>query len=74
MICLISNSYANARKFAASQHLESNEWFFASSAIELYKRSNFHVIAVIDGLESMPNSILNELLTLAWKRGKIGRL
>lgn len=73
MICLIASSYENAKKFAASQHLEDNEWFWPNSTTNLLFKSNFHVITVIFGIEHMPNSKLNELFTTAQKRGRIGR-
>lgn len=73
MICLIAASYKNARRWAISQHLEDNEWFYPKSPFDLYSKNNFHTIVVPDGLEEMPNRQLNDLLTVAWKRGKIGR-
>lgn len=73
MICLIASSYINARKWAASQHLEDNEWFYPSDATDLLTKSNFHVIVVEYGLEHISNTTLNYMLNLAKNRGALNR-
>lgn len=74
MICLIAANYKSAKRWAVSQHLEDGEWFSPRHTFDLMRRSNFHTIVVPDGLEEMSNTQLNDLLTIAWKRGKIGRV
>lgn len=73
MICLIASSYINARKWAASQHLNDSEWFWPKDVTDLFQRTNFHTIVVEYGLEHVSNSQINRMLEVAWKQGKLNR-
>lgn len=70
MICLIASSYQFARKFAQSQHLKDDEWFYPNTVSELYNRNPYHVITVIDGIEHISNHYLNMMLSAAWREGR----
>lgn len=70
MICLIASSYVYAHKWAQSQHLKRDEWFYPNTVSELYNKAPFHVITVIDGIEHMPNNLLNMMLTVAWRESR----
>jgi len=70
MICLIASSYLFARKWAQSQHLRDEEWFYPNTVSELYNKAPYHVITVVDGIEHMTNNYLNMLLTVAWRESK----
>ena len=70
MICLVASSYLFAKKWARSQHLRDEEWFYASDITELYKRKSFHVLLVVEGIEHVSNSYVNLMLTTAWEQGK----
>lgn len=70
MICLIASSYLFARKWAQSQHLRDEEWFYPSTVSELYSKGQYHVITVTEGIEHMSNQYLNMMLTVAWRESK----
>jgi hypothetical protein len=70
MICLIAGSYLYARKWAQSQHLRDEEWFFPNDVVDLYKRKDYHVILVLDGIEHVSNQYVNTMLTTAWAQGR----
>jgi len=70
MICLIASSYVYARRWAQSQHLNDDEWFFPNDITEIYKHKNFHTILVLDGIEHVSNQHVNIMLETAWKQGR----
>ena len=70
MICLIAASYRYARKFALSQHLNDDEWFWGAAAEEIMSKRNFHTLLVLDGIENVNNQYINTMLELAWKCGR----
>ena len=70
MICLIASSPLFARKWAQSQHLHDDEWFYASTVSELYHKNPYHVITVTEGIEHMSNHYLNMMLMVAWREGR----
>lgn len=70
MICLIAATKKDAEKWAKSQNLRFDEWFWPASVYELYvKKGGFHTILVNDNIESITNDQLNRLLTTAWDVG-----
>ena len=71
MICLIAGNSQHAKKWARSQNLREDEWFYPDSIFDLLKRKSFHTIMVPEGIDLLTNDQLNRLLTLAWERGRI---
>jgi len=70
MICLIASSYLFAKKWAQSQHLRDEEWFYGDSISTIYKRKDFHVLLVAEGIEHVSNKYVDTMLTAAWSQGK----
>lgn len=71
MICLISGTHQHARKWARSQNLRDDEWFYAASLFDIYKQKGFfHTLVVPDGIDHLTNDQLNALLTAAWQCGQ----
>lgn len=70
MICLIAGTANHAKRWAKSQNLRDEEWFFPTSLFDLMRRKNYHTIMVLDGIEHLTNDQLNSLLTAAWQYGK----
>jgi hypothetical protein len=70
VICLIASSRLHAERWAASQHLNKDEWFHPAIPSDLYNRGKYHVITVLDGIEQMSNGYLNMMLTVAWREGR----
>lgn len=70
MICLISGTLKDAEKWAKSQNLRVDEWFWAKDVFEIYKRKNFHTIIVHEGIDHLSNDQLNRLLTAGWEVGR----
>lgn len=71
MICLIAGTEQHARKWARSQNLREDEWFWPSTVFDVMRRKNFHTITVADGIDHLSNDQLNRLLTAAWENGKV---
>ncbi len=70
MICIIASNHKAAERWAKSQFLQDEDWFFPTCLEDLYYRKDFHVITTPDGAD-IPNAYLNRLVTLAWKRGRM---
>lgn len=70
-ICLLASSQEEAYRFARSQYLEKEQWFYASSPRDLIFQSNFHVL-VVNG-SNFPSTIFERTYQIAQERGKIGR-
>jgi hypothetical protein len=70
-ICIIAGDEEEARKWAGSQNLNKDQYFFAHSENDILFKTNFHVIAV--GTSNIP-SYFEKLYNLALERGKIGRV
>jgi hypothetical protein len=73
-ICLIAGSKGEAVRWAFTQHLEDDQWFYAKSEAELLFRSNFHVIVIGDSIRDYPWFRFEKIYQLALERGKIGRM
>lgn len=71
MICLVAGNSQYAKKWARSQNLREDEWFYPENVFDLLKRKNFHTIMVPEGIDLLTNDQLNRILTLAWERGRI---
>lgn len=70
MICLIAGTQRDAEKWARSQNLRADEWFYPNSVFDIYKKKHFHTILVHDGIDNLTNDQLNRLLTAAWDCGR----
>lgn len=71
MICLIAGTKKDAEKWAKSQNLSFNEWFWPANLFDIYARKGeFHTILVHDGIDHLTNDQLNRLLTAAWESGR----
>lgn len=71
MICLIAGTAVHAAKWAKSQNLRDDEWFYAASLFDIVsKKGYFHTILVPDGIEYISNDHLNRFLTAAWENGR----
>lgn len=73
-ICLIAGNREEAYRYARSQNLEVDQWFFPTSPNELRFLSNFHVIVVGTAGYNFPNTIFEKIYQLALERGRIGRI
>jgi hypothetical protein len=69
MICIIASSYKEAERWAAGQLLKPDEYFIPTDRQDIIARKDFHVIVVGDG--DIPNGYLNDMLNIAWKRGRM---
>jgi len=70
MICLIAGTHKSAERWAKSQNLRQDEWFWPETIFDIMKRKNFHTILVADGIDNMKNDTLNRFLTAAWDCGR----
>lgn len=75
MICLIANSYGEAKTWARGQFLAADEWFHLTDIDDLNKRTNFHVLVVgnITHNNNIPGYYFERLYALAQQRGRINR-
>jgi hypothetical protein len=72
-ICIIAGNELEAYRWAQSQNLDKNCWFYPYSLADLMFKSNFHVVTVGTAGENTPPETFEKLYSLALKRGKIGR-
>jgi hypothetical protein len=72
MICILSPTYDKACRWANTQGLETNEWFYAGDRMDIITKINFHVIVVGEFVEPQL-SLFEKLYSLARKQGQIGR-
>lgn len=73
-ICLIASNELEAYRFARSQNLEKDQYFYPSNINELFFKQNFHVIVVGNVAEKMPSALFEKIYSFALERGKIGRV
>lgn len=73
MICLIASSSVKADKWAHTQGLSPNEWFYAVNEASLLTRQNFHVIVVDTEFDIFQAKRFERIYALAKQRGSIGR-
>ena len=73
MICIIAGNYEEAFRWARSQMLARNEWFYPLNVADLKSRDNFHVIVVGTAGFNIPADYFNAIYTLAQQRGRINR-
>jgi hypothetical protein len=73
MICIIAGNYEEAYRWARSQMLAVNEWFYPNTVADIKSRENFHVIVVGTAGFSIPSDYFNQIYTLAQQRGRQNR-
>lgn len=72
MICIIAGNYSQAKKWAASQMLADNEWFYTLEREDILSRENFHIIVLESAAELHPAQF-ERIYSLAKIRGRINR-
>lgn len=72
-ICLIAGNSEEAYRYARSQYLEKEQWFYPKDANDLLFKTNFHVIVVGTAGQNFPASTFEKIYNLALERGRIDR-
>jgi hypothetical protein len=70
---LLAGNADEAYRYAKSQYLEKDQWFFPKDVNELLFKTNFHVLVVGTAGMNMPPSLFEKIYHLALERGKIDR-
>lgn len=73
-LCIIAGNSLEAERWASSQNLEPDQYFYPKDINELLFKSNFHVIVIGTAGHNTPTSYFNKIYDVAQQRGKIGRL
>lgn len=73
-ICLIAGNQEEAYRYARSQNLSPEQYFYPRDINDLVFKSNFHVLVVGSAGMNTPSSYFNKIYHIAQERGKIGRL
>lgn len=73
-ICILAGNPLEAERFASSQNLSDEQWFYPRDVSDLLFKSNFHVLTVGSVGQNVPSSYFNKIYDLAQQRGRIGRL
>lgn len=71
-ICVFAPNEDEAHKWAHSQLLEKDQYFYPHSIGEIKLKSNFHVIVI--GVGNLSASDFERAYNLALERGKLGRI
>ena len=72
-ICVFAKNETEAKKWANSQNLSSEQFFYPRSTNDLMFKSNFHVIVI--GVSDLEGSFdFEKTYNLALERGQIGRI
>lgn len=72
-ICIFAKSETEAKRWASSQNLNNNQFFYPHDINDLLFKSNFHVIVI--GISELEGSFsFEKTYNLALERGKIGRI
>lgn len=64
-ICLIAGNEEEAYKFARSQNLNRDQYFYPHSINDLQFKSNFHVLVVGSAGQNIPSQIFEKIYKLA---------
>lgn len=72
-ICIIAGNELEAYRWAQSQNLGKDQYFYPHSMNELRFKKNFHVLVVGTAGENSAPDTFEKLYQLALERGKIGR-
>lgn len=71
MICIIAGNYNEAKRYAAGQQWEDEEWFYPADEYDLSGRKNFHVIVIGTAGQNVPQSYFDRVFELAKNRGRM---
>jgi hypothetical protein len=71
-ICIFAASEDEANRWARSQNMTKDQYFYPHSEIDILSRTNFHVVVI--GAGNLSSSQFEKAYNLALARGKIGRL
>lgn len=72
-LCVFAKNETEANKWAKSQNLSNEQYFYPRSISDLMFKSNFHVIVI--GVSDLEGSFdFEKTYNLALERGKINRL
>lgn len=71
-ICVFAPSEDEANKWARSQNLERDQYFYPHSIGHIQLKHNFHVIVI--GTGNISSSEFDNAYNLALERGKLGRI
>jgi len=73
-ICILAGNREEAYRYARSQNLEQDQWFYPNNPNDLLFKTNFHVIVVGTAGQNFPPTIFEKIYQLALERGKVGRV
>lgn len=73
-ICIFAKSEDEARRWARSQNLNHDQYFYPHSINDILFKTNFHVIAIGITELSVDSKYFEKIYNLALERGKIGRI
>ncbi len=73
-ICLLAGNEEEAYRYAKSQNLSPEQWFYPKNIKDLLFKTNFHVIVVGTAGQNIPSVTFETIYNLALERGKIGRI
>ena len=68
-ICIIADNEDAAKRWASSQNLEKDQYFYAHHINDLLFHNNFHTIVI-----GVPSIYFEKLYNFALQRGRIGRI
>ena len=71
-ICIFAPNEDDAHRWARSQNLEKEQYFYPHSIGEIKLKTNFHVIVIESG--NISSSQFEQAYNIALERGKIGRI
>jgi len=71
-ICIFAPNEDDANKWARSQNMDKEQYFFPHSTGEIKLKSNFHVIVI--GVGNISSSEFDNAYNLALECGKRGRI
>jgi hypothetical protein len=72
-LCIFAKNETEARKWARSQNLNHDQYFYPHNTNDLMFKTNFHVIVV--GISDLEGSFdFEKTYNLALERGRIGRI
>lgn len=72
MIFILAGAYSHAKKWAESQFLANDEWFYTLDLDELKSRENFHVV-VLDSAAELSPMFFEKVFNMAHTRGRMNR-
>lgn len=71
-ICIFAPNEEEANKWARSQNLDKNQYFYPHDVNDVLFKKNFHVIVV--GIGNISSFAFEKMYNLALEKGKVGRI